>query len=235
MTDVTLSYKGQTIGELNDSGNKTLKTAGKYCEADIELYYAKPSGAPSYPELPRDYQELLYLTADTSYPRINTGSFNLQTSDAVTFIFRGEGVMIGKRDNGWNVNAGTTTQLMNLYNCTKLFASWEQITQAAGDFASICVTGAAGAFDYGQWGTDYHYTGDLGVLTVLRANQTVKGNSVETLYSAPAYAMALIPCYRKSDDVNGFYDTVNDVFYTAVSGTFVRGPEVGNAIHYNNM
>ena len=44
MSDVTLSYKGSDILELSDSGSSTLKTGGKYCEADIELEYVKPSG-----------------------------------------------------------------------------------------------------------------------------------------------------------------------------------------------
>lgn len=44
MADVTLTYKGATIGELSESGNKTIKTAGKYCEADILLEYEKPQG-----------------------------------------------------------------------------------------------------------------------------------------------------------------------------------------------
>ena len=44
MSDVTLSYKGSDILELSDSGSATLKTGGKYCEADIELEYVKPSG-----------------------------------------------------------------------------------------------------------------------------------------------------------------------------------------------
>ena len=36
-----------------------------------------------------------------------------------------------------------------------------------------------------------------------------------------------IPCYRRSDNVIGFYDLVNDVFYTnAGSGTFSKGPNV---------
>ena len=44
MADVTLKYKGSTIGELSESGNKTIETAGKYCEADILLEYLKPQG-----------------------------------------------------------------------------------------------------------------------------------------------------------------------------------------------
>ena len=44
MADVTLSYKGSDILELSDSGSATLKTGGKYCEADIGVEYVKPSG-----------------------------------------------------------------------------------------------------------------------------------------------------------------------------------------------
>ena len=44
MADVTLTYKGAAIAELSDSGSRTLRTAGKFCEADIGVAYVKPSG-----------------------------------------------------------------------------------------------------------------------------------------------------------------------------------------------
>ena len=44
MADVTLTYQGATIAELSDSGSKTIRTAGKFCEADIGVEYVKPSG-----------------------------------------------------------------------------------------------------------------------------------------------------------------------------------------------
>lgn len=49
MADVTLTYKGTTIAELSDSGSKTIRTAGKFCEADIGVTYVKPSGGGSTP------------------------------------------------------------------------------------------------------------------------------------------------------------------------------------------
>lgn len=52
MADVTLTYKGDTIAEMNASGSKTLKTAGKYCEGDIGVSYVKPSGGGSNIEIP---------------------------------------------------------------------------------------------------------------------------------------------------------------------------------------
>ena len=44
MADLTIKYKGQPITELSESGVRTLKTAGKYCDADISVEYAKPAG-----------------------------------------------------------------------------------------------------------------------------------------------------------------------------------------------
>lgn len=44
MADVTLTYKGQNILELSESGNKTIKTAGKYCEDNFNLQYTRPGG-----------------------------------------------------------------------------------------------------------------------------------------------------------------------------------------------
>ena len=44
MADLTIKFKGNPIAELSESGTKTLKTAGKYCEGDIAVEYAKPAG-----------------------------------------------------------------------------------------------------------------------------------------------------------------------------------------------
>ena len=44
MADLIINYKGNPITELSESGTKTLKTAGKYCDADISVEYAKPAG-----------------------------------------------------------------------------------------------------------------------------------------------------------------------------------------------
>ena len=44
MADLTIKFKGNPIVELSESGTKTLKTAGKYCEGDIAVEYAKPAG-----------------------------------------------------------------------------------------------------------------------------------------------------------------------------------------------
>lgn len=64
MADVTLTYKGSTIAEMNASGSKTLKTAGKYCEGDIGVSYVKPSGGGSGVDIP---EEAFVLSGSMSY------------------------------------------------------------------------------------------------------------------------------------------------------------------------
>ena len=70
MADLTIRFKGQPIVEMTESGTKTLKTAGKYCEDDISVEYAKPAGGD------HTYQ----VGHAVSVLEVNTGMF---TSSAV--------------------------------------------------------------------------------------------------------------------------------------------------------
>ena len=45
MSDITIGYKGNTIGTMDATGTKTLLTSGKYCEDDIEIAYVKPTAS----------------------------------------------------------------------------------------------------------------------------------------------------------------------------------------------
>ena len=56
MADLTVRYEGNPITELSESGTKTLKTAGKYCEDDITVEYSKPAGGGTVAG--RDWAEL---------------------------------------------------------------------------------------------------------------------------------------------------------------------------------
>ena len=49
---VTVKYKGSAIAELTENGTKTLKTSGKYCEADIVVENTKDGGnLPKYSDV----------------------------------------------------------------------------------------------------------------------------------------------------------------------------------------
>lgn len=81
MADITLTYKGQNILELSASGNKTIKTAGKYCEDDIEVAYVKSGGGSE-------------VTISTFLDSVS--------NPAMSLLFRGFGLGEGSIVSKWN-------------------------------------------------------------------------------------------------------------------------------------
>lgn len=85
MADVTLTYKGSIIAEMDASGSKTLKTAGKYCEGDIGVNYVKPSGGGAS----TDNEDAILSRTITSYsnPRVTKlGIYAFNTCTKLTSI-----------------------------------------------------------------------------------------------------------------------------------------------------
>ncbi len=60
---VNIKYKNNSIAELTDTGTKTLKTAGKYCEADIIVENTKDGGGATEPYVEETYDSSGNLTA----------------------------------------------------------------------------------------------------------------------------------------------------------------------------
>ena len=89
MADVTLTYKGNTILELSASGNKTIQTAGKYCEGDIGLAYVK-SGGGSIPSFMNHFES-------GSFEVTSGSEYNIQLTD----ISEPKGVLVFS--NGFNL------------------------------------------------------------------------------------------------------------------------------------
>ena len=228
MSDVTLTYKGATIAELNASGNKTLKTSGKYCDADIQLEYVKSGGYEIPFDVPAEYQRLEYLDTGGVNCRVNV-SHSYTNVDLFCVKFSGEGPSIGNRSgsSNWNMNASTITKSYTEYRTTLWDVSWRHDWYNDNDPACIAFMASYGlnSFDLGGWGSDYLFNGRIYFCYIVPCSPQIESNN-SFVNLTPPLSVCLIPCYRKSDGVNGFYDTVNNVFYTSVSGTFIRGPEV---------
>ena len=56
MAGVNIEYKGSSIATIPDTGSKTIKTQGKYCEGDIFVEYEAPQAG-----IPIDENSLLPL------------------------------------------------------------------------------------------------------------------------------------------------------------------------------
>ena len=74
---VTVKYKGSAIAELTENGTKTLKTSGKYCEADIVVENTKDAGA-DHADIP-DYIKTAALAVASKVKAV-------QTDESITFI-----------------------------------------------------------------------------------------------------------------------------------------------------
>lgn len=63
MSEVNIKYNGSSIATMNESGTKTLLTAGKYCPADFQVEYNRPT----IPDLPAEYVIGLVRDANDNY------------------------------------------------------------------------------------------------------------------------------------------------------------------------
>ena len=92
---VNIKYKNNSLAELTDTGTKTLKTAGKYCEADIIVENTKDSEAVEWhqcPEAVRNYlANVTYDPSDYSTSQIA----NYAPADAVVSNYKPIGVTAG--------------------------------------------------------------------------------------------------------------------------------------------
>jgi hypothetical protein len=89
MADITISYKGSNIATINASGTKILKTAGTYCEDDIEIIYNSPGGAGSGEAVifeDRNTYVLDYLAASETYTEANRNTTSVIGNYANTSI-----------------------------------------------------------------------------------------------------------------------------------------------------
>lgn len=73
MAEVTINYKDAAIATMDASGTKTLQTQGKYCEDDIEVVYARPSGGGSSPI---QLLDTVTVPSDTRSVNIDTTPYN---------------------------------------------------------------------------------------------------------------------------------------------------------------
>lgn len=94
MSDINITYKGNSIATLDNTSSKTLLTAGKYCEGNIGIEYAKPSSEPVLvpfairpdAELIQSYEYDKYIVTDegVELPAYATTAKSLKASASIT-------------------------------------------------------------------------------------------------------------------------------------------------------
>lgn len=188
--------------------------------------------------LPLAYQEVEYIQStgtqyiDTSVAGTNIGKiisvYKVNTYVYDSYIY-GSGqtnynrIYMGMNDHGWLIGFGGYTNFGTTDN-NKHFLTQD-------------LPNKKWCFD----GTSYTYTGSnlsassvsLTIFARHHSTGDILNFSNVSIYSLKVYDLNgvlirhFVPCYRKSDNIIGLYDIVNNVFYTnSGTGTFLKGENV---------
>jgi hypothetical protein len=120
MSDITVTYKGNTIATMDASGTKTLETQGKYCEGDIDIEYVKPSGggieAVDYTLAPGYYNQDGTIHAASANDEVYTDQIECEVGDTFLLMLRNaSSVTLWNCVCYWNSD-GTFNSRVQLYN-----------------------------------------------------------------------------------------------------------------------
>lgn len=194
-------------------------------------------GSVKKSRLPEEFQEVEYIESLTTNNYIDTG---ISPSSDTKIILEYSSpyqshTMFGsyKADvdsryliDNWNFNIAIRLGTVNYISSTVDMANRNIVTIENNQFY---VNGTK----YGQSSTQFADNGLNLYLFARNANGVANDNSTGKVYGLKIYKDGVnidrdfVPCYRKSDNVVGLYDTINGVFYTnSGTGTFTKGGDV---------
>lgn len=218
--------------------NKTGKSETIACEDfDTEIESISGGGGQKN-RLPDEYQEVEYVQSSgtqyfiTDYYANGNSCYDFQFSDGIT-----SGVIFGAYNTGWTTGSGfyhnnTTSQREYFHyyanTMTALDGSYTKQFTLSSEKGVLYSNGAVISSV-----SDKTFTLSY-PLYILAGNWY--GSRAEQPISCKLYYFKIhegginihefIPCYRKSDNVIGMYDLVEDEFITnAGTGTFEKGPD----------
>lgn len=147
---VSVEYKGNTIASMSESGTKTLKTAGKYCEGDINISYTAALSVPC-----KSYQ--VTVDADETGKTILTSSDSdiaAHKDDATFFVAV---IPLFEYSDGLSFRGGiNTAHLLNSSDAT--YGYYARTTAAgANSFGFINKEASASSADIGVTATGEVY------------------------------------------------------------------------------
>ena len=215
--------------------NQAADTYGPFLKGnDVNLSGKLPTG----PRLPYAYQEVEYIESDGNQ-KVDTGidrgttvdvSMNLQitgsAADQTVFGTLGEAITslnMMVNAHKWQLGAGGWNNLTSDTCNTNRHDIYCHFETGA---SYLDVDGVRTITSTNSWTPDgsnivlfQHYNRYQATMKLFDAKLKVDG----------ALVRHFVPCYRKSDDVIGLYDTINGVFYTnSGSGAFTKGNNVSD-------
>lgn len=116
MADVTITYAGNEIAAMNDTGTKTLETQGKYCTDDITVSYTKSGGGGSsqvFIFTDVGYTNAsVFVSGHTATPRAAFSDSSIVSGATITFYTYGDYILdsITGLDSGNPVSYNTVSR-----------------------------------------------------------------------------------------------------------------------------
>ena len=192
----------------------------------------------SIPSLPPEYQEVEYMTfSGTQWFRWNSGYIGykvIYTKSLIQLTSTSEMCVVGNGDvinerrpeiyySGTSLYANQGTNLGIIYSSAKAAASSGAYTQN-----TIMQTESFYGSGYVQSGPDYLVVGRYGVTnTSYPFTGRIHKLGLYSTWEKEEFSSLLVPCYRKADNVPGFYDVITNTFYTNQgTGNLVPGPNI---------
>lgn len=169
MSDITISYKGNSIATMDATGTKTLLTEGKYCEDDIEVAYVKPSGGGDdddpvlkdvvfvdydgtvvYNYTKAEFLALDSMPSNPSHSGLISQGWNATLQEAQTYVQANDTLCIGQNyttsDGETKVYITVTDYTINFDYQIRIITSVKNgVTIYWGDGTSVVTSGNAGA------------------------------------------------------------------------------------------
>ena len=190
------------------------------------------------PILPPEYQQVEYLQSSSS----NGNGYSIHIDTGITYFADFE-IVCKRVDNDATKFCGVAqVTCLQRESASNPYYRFDN-TYGSGWMSDVRITTKAKL----RWKNDEIYIDDVFQKSFVKATSTIGHfmlygaqssggggyyNNIQ-IYSFKAWDTdgALIrdmyPCYRIADSVKGFYDTVNDVFYTGTgNGSFIAGADV---------
>lgn len=179
-------------------------------------------------ELPAEYQEVEYIeSTGTQWIETNL-DFGIKLIIDIQFTQTNRGLMGYNGDGGnyWGTNNTSRAEIGSTYlvcntNDRNVF---EINFPLVGNYSTLSLNGQTVVSQYEIRATTSHYK--FFKIDGYNLNSKAKLFSCK-IYNNDTFIRNFIPCYRKSDNVIGLFDTINQVFYTnAGTGTFLKGADI---------
>ena len=209
-----------------------LEVLTEVAPSKVEVEYWGYSGEYYYSLVPKEYKQVEYITIQNDATNGYTNGIltPIKYSEANKIMFKagvptGTGTAnclfvaaytngapyapyISITSSGWN-NSGLSASTLSPSSLTSTEFYDGTIREIIVEYTNTNTS----QIYFGSWSDSYW-------------SRTINWYSFQIL-NGETVLIDLIPCYRKSDNVAGMYDTVNDVFYTNQgTGTFIVGEEV---------